>query len=589
MPSISYNVHQTINNLAPPSGPVVPLRMALCVYVIFGSRLFILPGALVTGVMIGRRTKHEPHPNRPKWLSRRITGAHCATALLYVCCGSLAFTTLLLFGTTASLSQAICSLSATGPFIFIGISKCLSIFAILVQVHRHFSQNWNRWYYPSYVLGLIDALLIIGTTTVAILNRHSSIEDDDQCRLRLQPEYIVAILVSDTLVTALFFALLLLPAFRDYGTSEFMLVARRGSAAALLSFVVYILNYGALLLLGGTELAWIWLISCSASVFLLTMVAMWVTKQNSHFSELSVVEQPLAHVPTGQPTLEHQRSRRSLSVSPTLPEWARPVESTLSIRQLPLGGPSHSRRVSDDFLPPDMRSPALLTPIGILSSSIHAKEMVDSPPIDSKDDMPKTKPVLGHESLVSSSNNPSSLFHPYYVKPLPPPPLTQLSRIYHVSNNTMISTMGNENAKRDTKVREYHYLRRRMALSGNDSSILPLSLSSSVSNRILPDSGGIISKQPTGDRLVVTSQVEDQLYSHHQPNQSILLPSEILARIRSRSEETRADVNRHIRLDDDIVGRSSEGRSDTPTYIVYGTALGSPSQDAKDALDTSSH
>ncbi|KAG8810509.1 hypothetical protein FRC19_004513, partial [Serendipita sp. 401] len=81
MPSISYNVHQTIDNLAPPSGPVVPLRMALCIYVMFG--------ALVTGVMIGRRTKHDQHPNSSKWLSRRITGAHCATALLYVCCGSL--------------------------------------------------------------------------------------------------------------------------------------------------------------------------------------------------------------------------------------------------------------------------------------------------------------------------------------------------------------------------------------------------------------------------------------------------------------------------------------------------------------------
>ncbi|KAG8789987.1 hypothetical protein FRC16_001114 [Serendipita sp. 398] len=559
--------------------------MALCVYVIFG--------ALVTGVMIGRRTKHDQHPNSSKWLSCRIIGAHCATALLYVCCGSLALTTLLLFGTTASLSQAICSLSAIGPFIFIGISKCLSIFAILVQVHQHFSQNWNRWYHPSYVLGIIDALLIIGTTTVAILNRHSSIEDDGQCRLRLQPEYSVAILISDALIAALFLGLLLLPAFQDYGTSEFVLVSRRGSVAALLSFVVYILNYGALLLLGGTELAWIWLISCSASVLLLTMMAMWVTKQSSHFSELSVVEQPLAHVPTGQPTLEHQRSRRSLSVSPALPEWARPVESTTSIRQLPLGGPSHSRRVSDDFLPLDVRSPTLLTPIGILSrlsSSIHAKEIVDSPPIDSKDDTPKAEPVLDHDSLASSSNNPSSLFHPYYVKPLPPPPVTQLSRIYHVFNNTMSPTMGNENAKRDTNVHEYHYRRRRMAISGNDSSILPLSLSSSVLNRILPDGGGIISsKQPMRDRLVVTSQVEDQLYSHQQPNQPILLPSEILARIRSGSEETRANVNRHIRLDDDIVGRSSEGRSDTPTYIVYGTALGSPSQDAKDALDTSSH
>ncbi|KAG8815917.1 hypothetical protein FRC17_000539 [Serendipita sp. 399] len=479
----------------------------------------------------------------------------------------------------------------------------LTVNHTVTLLYGYFSQDRRRHYNSAYILGILDSLVIVCTTVIAGLNHHSRIETDGYCHLKLQTGYSIAIMLSDMLVALLLLSLFLISGSRAYDSPNVLLMRRKGPIGAILCFVISILHCGSLLLLGGVELAWIWLTSCSASVFLLTMVALWVANPSLRLPGASQENLAVAeHAGLENPILARQINRGGSIVSAALPVWARPVDSTTPLEHNSgnaSGSSANLRDVLDNIPFPASRSPALLSPNGAqmarLSSSIHAMDIAKSPADNSRNETLDATPVAEqtHPSLHSATV--ASLFHPYYIQPLPPTPVSPSNSMtqagHSVSPQTTTSPKRGHTKTKDSSAsgnREYHY-RRRMAIPGEDSLLYSLSASA---NLTIP--GGTPSMRPS----LPTSQVDDRLRLRKRPSQhdSSQNPSKTLDDVAKTNERIRLPTQNlsrepglgdYLRDTSGVLAHSVEGRSDTPTYIVYGTALGSPSEDGKDEQDHS--
>lgn len=589
---MSYPDSNAFSSVVFPAGHELSLRISFIV--------FTITGVALTSYWLGRRSRAVKIPSWREFQSLHLASV-LVVLLLSVSCTFFAFGGALVLGVGTSLNRAACSATMIGSIVFLSLGKGMIYLLLLEKVYIAWPSHGSRLSSNAYRAGLVSLLALSGMVVASALGqlsadlywprreltfasgfsgRKSTLGVDRHCRVGADLRVTIAVLVTDLITTLFLSFMFLIPLIQYASVSKAIhYVARTGLIATVLCLVVSGLNAGALLILYNYEYAWAWLMYGSASIGFQSLIGVWITRPPPPFVLSTPPSAPIHHSSNhdevrSRPLASRLEPRLPTRQSPTMvPEWVRAVDSV-----------SPPPAMSTEFIEPESIIQSLPMRNGLSSSTAHpfglsavSFQSERTPSFTSSSQLPRRRvlskahqqpadsktsntvpTVFPHNTSLPTPISPTALFHPYYLQPLPPTPQ---ERVDHASQRPLspFSTSDPPVPITDSRIggritHQYHY-RRRSASAGLHPMMPHIQRHSppplpEVSAQTLAITAAAISDKRVIDVIDVDSQpwdVQDRSKSSRQLQEDFHESTHEVDRVRN---------------------------SITPTYIVYGVALG---------------